>query len=72
MDLGQDTFPDDGNQSNAQWKRRFSSEKGHGFLWFAETSYHYISPRGMREWVSFLVRFPKTWVGFNRSMKADA
>ena len=70
VDLDQITFPDDQNDTNSKWVRRFSSEKGHGFLWFAETSYHYISPRGFKEWISFIYRFPKTYLCFRRDMAA--
>ena len=68
MDLDQITPTE--SPSNSMWKRRFSSEQDSGFLWFAETSYHYISPRGVKEWASFLVRFLPNWVGFRRMMKA--
>ena len=68
MNLDTDESTDGQNDSNGQWKRRFSSESGHGFLWFAETSYHYITPRGFKEWASFIARFPKTYLCFRRDM----
>ena len=54
------------------WKRRISREDDSGFLWFLETSYQYMMPRGFHEHVSFLARFPGCWIGFRRSMRSHS
>jgi len=56
---------------NAKTIRRISNDGDSGFLWFLETSYGYIVPRGFREHLSFAVRFPAAWLGFRKSMKTD-
>ena len=66
MDMDQINFPPEG----AKARRRFSRESGSGFLWFLETSYGYINPRGLREHVSFSVGFFPAWFGFRRAMKS--
>jgi len=63
-----DIWDDD---EDAKMTRGISNERDSGFLWFLETSYGYITPRGFLEHVSFLVKFPSAWLGFRKSMKTN-
>jgi len=53
-------------------KRYLSREEDSGFLWFFETSWSYISPKGVREITSFICRFPSAWFGFRKLIKPKA
>jgi hypothetical protein len=63
MDLDQITEPLYEDQPIKQYF------KGAGFLWFAETSWHYMSPRGAKEHLYFFTRLLPNYFGFRASMK---
>jgi len=51
--------------------RRISSEGEFGFLWFLETSYGYMNPRGVLEHLSFAARFIGVYLEYRRAMKVE-
>jgi len=50
-------------------KRYISNESDAGVLWFFETSYNYINPRGILGHMLFAFQLPMATLKFCRSMK---
>jgi len=57
------------NRSDVPYNQHFS---GTGILWFMETSWHYINPRGLKEVIQFIVGFLGAYRRFRNSMSKRA
>ena len=65
MDIDQITFPPEDKKTKPWFPN------GNGFLWFVETSWHYMTPRGFIEILSFLIRLPAVWLNFRKQMQEE-
>lgn len=67
-EISDDLFlPDNNNKPRKQYFK--CSDRP--LLWFIETSYGYINPRGLLEHVNFIVRLPRAAHGFLKIMRHE-
>ena len=59
------------NSTNEKINRYISKEDDSGLLWFAESSNHYVNPKGLVEHLSFFMALPGATMIFMKLMNED-